>query len=167
MHPQKYFLLVICIMICKTSCAVAIVFLMGTLYTSYCKGDGLIKPYLDTLNENQKEKYEKIAEERKRISMKGYLLGFAISLFLIVYNYVSRKKISGSAMICLAVSTTLVVNYLYYILSPKSDWMVNHLETPEQKAAWLKVYRTMQFKWHAGLALGLIAVGFTAAAFKC
>ena len=156
-------------MICKSTCAVALVFLAGTIYTSYAKSYNTIKPFKATLNDFQKKKYEEISTERRNLSLKGYALGFALSLFFIIYNYVTKnkQKISYSGMICLAVSTTLVVQYLYYILSPKSQWMVNYLMTPEQKQAWLRVYRTMQFNWHAGLALGLITVALFAAAFRC
>ena len=156
-------------MICKSTCAVALIFLAGTIYTSYAKSYNTIKPFKATLNDFQKKKYEEISNERRNLSLKGYALGFALSLFFIIYNYVTKnkRKISYSAMICLAVSTTLVVQYLYYILSPKSQWMVNYLMTAEQKQAWLRVYRTMQFNWHAGLALGLITVALFAAAFRC
>tara|TARA_Y100000591_G_C21764021_1_gene661741 strand:+ start:373 stop:858 length:486 start_codon:yes stop_codon:yes gene_type:complete len=160
-------------MICKTTCAVALVFLAGTIYTSYAKSYGTIKPFLATLNDFQQQKYDEIAKERRDLSLKGYGLGFALSLFFIIFNYVSKSsskssyKISYKGMICLAVSTTLVVQYLYYILSPKSDWMVNYLMTSEQKHAWLKVYRTMQFNWHAGIALGLITIALFATAFRC
>lgn len=156
-------------MICKPTCSVAFIFLAATVYISCAKSHNTIKPFKDTLNDFQKKKYEEIAVERRNLSLKGYSLGFALSLFFIIFNYVSsgKRKISYSGMICLAVSTTLVVQYLYYILSPKSQWMVNYLMTQEQKQAWLRVYRTMQFNWHAGLAIGLMTVALFAASFKC
>ena len=155
-------------MICKPTCAIAFIFLLATLYVGYSKpNENIIKPYLATLNEQQKQKYEEITVERRDISMRGYALGFALSLFLILYNHISsRGKIPITWMVCLATATTLIVNYLYYILAPKSDWMVNYLQTPEQKQQWLKVYRTMQFNWHAGLATGLMTIAVLAAAFR-
>ena len=55
-------------------------------------------------------------------------------------------------------AVTLSVNYFYYILAPKTDWMVLHLKSVEEKEAWLKVYRTMQYNYHMGLVLGILAV---------
>ena len=155
-------------MICGTTCAVALVFLLGTIYVYIGKpNESLISPYLATLDKKQKQKYKEITEERRKLSMQGYGLGFGISLFFILYNYLTAKtKVSTLSMVCLVTSVTLVVNYLYYILSPKSQWMINFLETPEQKKQWLKVYRTMQFNWHAGLASGVLAVALLAAAFR-
>jgi hypothetical protein len=53
------------------------------------------------------------------------------------------------------------------MLSPKSDWMLNHINNPEQTKLWLQMYRTMSVYYHIGLVLGIIAVGFFAFAFRC
>ena len=57
---------------------------------------------------------------------------------------------------------TLATNYFYYILHPKSDYMILHLEEESQRLIWLKVYRNMQVKYHIGLVLGIIASMFLA-----
>ena len=41
-------------------------------------------------------------------------------------------------MACITAAVTFTVNYFYYILSPKSDWMVVHLNTQGQKQACLE-----------------------------
>lgn len=74
---------------------------------------------------------------------------------------------SNLTMVCLVVSISFLTNYFYYLLSPKSDWMLNHIKDPEQTKAWLYMYRSMQVYYHGGLALGLIAVGVFAFAFRC
>jgi len=38
--------------------------------------------------------------------------------------------------------------------------MVTHLDKEEQRLAWQKIYKTMQFNYHIGLVLGIIASGF-------
>jgi hypothetical protein len=53
------------------------------------------------------------------------------------------------------------------MLSPKSDWMLNHVNSPEQTKAWLQMYRAMSYNYHMGLALGILAVGVFAFAFRC
>jgi hypothetical protein len=64
-------------------------------------------------------------------------------------------------------ATCFLTNYFYYMLSPKSDWMLNHTNNPEQVKAWLQMYREMSYNYHAGLALGIIGVGILAFAFRC
>ena len=61
-------------------------------------------------------------------------------------------------MLCTIVAITFVVSYFYYILHPKSDWMVKHLHSKDQRDAWLQVYRHMQVQCHVGFVLGIIAV---------
>jgi hypothetical protein len=58
-----------------------------------------------------------------------------------------------------------MTNYFYYILSPKSDWMILHIEGDKQKKAWLSVYRIMQYNYHFGALLGLVGAFFIANTF--
>ena len=67
---------------------------------------------------------------------------------------------SRTTNIGMMVGVTLLTNYFYYMLSPKSDLMVTHLDEEEQRLAWQKIYKTMQFNYHIGLVLGIIASGF-------
>jgi hypothetical protein len=45
--------------------------------------------------------------------------------------------------------------------------MLDHINSPEQTKAWLTMYKAMQYYWHAGLVLGIIATMFLALAFRC
>jgi hypothetical protein len=90
----------------------------------------------------------------------GLFLGFILSMILLVC---CRKYFLGggsgrSGVLCMVAAVSFSVNYFYYILSPKSDWMVLHLKSGEETQAWLKVYRTMQYNYHIGLVLGILAV---------
>ena len=62
---------------------------------------------------------------------------------------------------------TFTTNYLYYILSPKTTYMVQHLDNKDQIDEWLKIYRTMQVKYHVGLVLGILAIMIFAYANRC
>jgi hypothetical protein len=44
--------------------------------------------------------------------------------------------------------------------------MLDSIEDPEQAKAWLKMYKSMQIYYHGSLALGLVAVGLVAFAFR-
>jgi hypothetical protein len=102
------------------------------------------------------------------ISYQGYALGFIISLFIILYNYFYKvRKMGWISMVCIVLATSFLTNYFYYILHPKSDWVLNHMNNPEQVKAWLIMYREMQFNYHMGLVLGIIGVGVLALAFRC
>ena len=153
-------------MVCSISCSISAVFIIGMIYF-YNAADKstTVKQYRQQLSPQQRVIYDKISAERLKISMEGYGLGFLISLFIIYYNYQKTPKLRSTSMVCIVLATSFLTNYFYYILSPKKDWMLNHIEGQEQTHAWLQMYRTMQFYYHAGLVLGILGVGIFAYAF--
>ena len=123
--------------------------------------------YKSQLPENLQKIYEQITNERTTIYYQGYLLGFIFSLIIILGNvYFDHKMLSTTAMVCLVLAISFITNYFYYILSPKKNWMLNYIKTPDQTKAWLKMYRGMQVYYHTGLVLGIIAMGIFAHAFR-
>jgi hypothetical protein len=154
---------------CQISCLISAVFLIGMIYSTYSTyNSGIIVEYQKQLPEYLQKTYKNIVDERTRIYYFGYILGFILSLLVIFYNTQVRKnRFSISSLVCIVVSISFLTNYFYYILTPKTDWMLDHIKTPEQTKAWLKMYKGMQYYYHGGLALGLIAVGFFAFAFRC
>jgi uncharacterized membrane protein YkgB len=93
-------------------------------------------------------------------------LGVILSLGIIFYNIKSKGvKMTNTALVCTVVATAFVTNYFYYMLHPKSDWMLNHMGNQEEVKAWLQMYREMSFNYHAGLALGIVGVGVLVAVF--
>lgn len=154
---------------CSMSCMIAAVFVIGMVYFyNMTDKSEIVKNYKMKLSPDLQNRYELITNERKMISYKGYALGVALSLGIIIYNtQIQSQKMSTSAMICLVIATSFLTNYFYYILSPKSDWVLNHTKNQEEVKAWLTMYREMSFNYHAGLALGIVAVGVMAFAFRC
>ncbi len=67
----------------------------------------------------------------------------------------------------ITIVVTFLTNYFYYILSPKSDWMLDHLHSPEEIKLWLKMYTEMQYNYHMGIVLGIIGAGILGYAFRC
>ncbi len=153
---------------CMISCSISIVFLIGMIYMNYSIAkSNVIKNYKDQLPENLQKKYEEITAERTRIYYEGYVLGFILSLFIIFGNvYLDHKMLSTTSMVCLVLATSFITNYFYYILSPKKNWMLDSINTPEQTKAWLEMYRKMQVYYHTGLVLGIIAMGLFAYGFR-
>ena len=155
-------------MACVVSCSISLVFIIGMIYFyNMTDKSKIVQHYKEFLPTDLKKRYEKISEERKRISIHGYILGFIISLFIIFYNLrIKKDKMGPFPLVCTVVATCFLTNYFYYMLHPKSDWMLNHTNSQEQVKAWLQMYREMQYNYHMGLALGIIAVGILAFAFR-
>ena len=155
---------------CSITCSVALVFIIASIYfqnaTTSLK---VVQHYKSQLPSNLQLRYEKISSERLRIYYYGYILGFILSLVIILYNYnlKSKSKLTISSSVCLVIVVSFITNYFYYMLSPKTDWMLNHINSPEQTKAWLTMYKTMQYNYHLGFVIGIIAVGILAFAFRC
>ena len=144
---------------CSVSCLISVVFFVSALFKLMTMDKEMYdKGFSKTLSSEQLSKYKNIVEERKNISLRGYGLGFALAIGIIVFNMSMKKeKLTKMSMICTTASTVFIVQYLYYILSPKTDWILLHLNTQEQKERWLDIYRTMQYNCHLSVALGIIA----------
>jgi uncharacterized membrane protein YkgB len=143
-------------MLCGTSCFAAVVFLIANLYVTFTADKTSGKDALyDTLDKKDIVRYEAIVKERRNIYLQGYGLGILIALVLL--SLMDRRKMGKMALVCFAGGITLTVNYLYYMLKPKSDYMVLHLDKEDQRQAWLNINRHMQVKYHLGLALGILA----------
>lgn len=152
--------------LCGTTCALAITFLVADIYMTISADKGDMKQdFMKLLSDEQKTRYENIIEERKHIYFKGYLVGIICSiLFIFVTRDFKRTKWMSIGIVCAVGGITMLVNYLYYIMSPKTDYMVLHLDSKKQREAWLAIYRYMQLKYHTGLALGVIAAMLAAKA---
>lgn len=156
-------------MACSITCAISAVFIIGMIYFyNMTSNSKVVKEYKEKLPPNLRKLYDKLAVERRNISYYGYVLGFIISLVIIFYNMkLKNNKLSNMSLVCIVITTCFLTNYFYYILSPKSDWMLNHVNDQYQARVWLEMYREMQYNYHMGIVLGIIAVGIFAFAFRC
>ena len=154
---------------CSITCIIAVALIIAMIYfqnaTSKSK---IVQEYKKQLPSNLQNLYEKITAERLRLNYYGYTLGLILSLIIILYNYTSkRNKLTNTSLVCLVIVVSFLTNYFYYILSPKSTYMLEHINSPEQTKAWLAMYRDMQYNYHLGFVIGVIAVGVLAFAFRC
>jgi hypothetical protein len=156
-------------MACLLSCAISAIFIIGMIYFyNMTNKSKIVKTYKEKMPPDLQKRYETISNERMRISYQGYALGFVLSLLVIFYNYkIKGFKMGNTSLVCTVIAVSFITNYFYYMLSPKSDWMLNHMNSQDQVKGWLLMYREMQFNYHAGLALGIIAVAIMAFAFRC
>ena len=147
-------------MACAISCMISAVFIIGMIYF-YNRTDK--SKYKGKMSKDLQQRYDKIARERMTISVQGYVAGVVLSLLIIFYRGIKNPF----SLVCTVMATCFLTNYFYYMLHPKSDWMLNHVGSQEEVQAWLQMYREMQYNYHAGLVLGIIAVGVFAFAFRC
>lgn len=155
-------------MVCVLSCMISLMFIIAMIYFyNLTEKNNIVKHYKSSLSRDLQERYEKISKERSIISYKGYVFGFILSLGIIIYNLkIKRSKMKIGSLVCIVISTAFITNYFYYIMSPKSDWMLNHMNNEKEVRYWLSMYREMQFNYHMGLILGIIGVGFFTFAFR-
>ena len=150
---------------CRTSCFIAIIFLIANFYTMFmCTNSKQKQQFFNTLDTDQKKIYTKIINERKTIYYTGFAVGIIISIILLNLDFKFLKLIKSKREknVCFIVATTFIINYLFYIIYPKTSYMILHLNDKQQIKEWLNVYRSMQLNYHMGFVFGIIAVGFFA-----
>ena len=154
---------------CTISCMISAVFIIGMIYFyNMTNKSEIVKQYKESLPSDLQKRYENISEERRKISIYGYILGLILSLFVVFYNIkIKGQHLNTFSLVCIVMATCFVTNYFYYMLSPKSDWMLNHVSNQQQTRAWLLMYREMSYNYHLGLVFGIVAVGILAFAFRC
>jgi macrodomain Ter protein organizer (MatP/YcbG family) len=134
--------------------AVALAFASAmTMTVSKAQHESLKKVFSDELD----VRYDNIVRERRNIYFQGLALGMA---FAAIALYVFQKRIwTRLSRVAFFFAVTLATAVVYYMLYPKSDYILNHLKTPEENRAWLDMYKTMQSRYLIGLILGtLVAI---------
>ena len=158
-------------MICGWTCFIATMFILANIiFTILMDKHGEVAKYQDSLDEKQMKVYQKIVNERKNIALQGYGLGLGLSVgFLVSRHFMTKRKASflssSISSLCLTAAITFIVQYFYYILSPKSDWMLNQLTNEQQKQQWLKVYRAYSWNYHLSMLIGLVGAGLLGYSF--
>jgi uncharacterized protein YacL len=159
---------------CSGTCLLATALIIAMIYFQNATTKSkIVQEYKKQLPSNLQNLYEKLSAERLRINYYGYTLGLVLSLIIIIYNYnlTKNNKLqlskSNTSLVCLVIVVSFFTNYFYYILSPKSTYMLDHINSPEQTKAWLAMYREMQYNYHMGFVIGVVAVGVLAYAFRC
>ena len=139
--------------VCDFACLMATGLFASKIYlmVNYNKNH-LLQKFDKLLDNEQRERYKKIMKERLRLYLQGMILGLILGF---IYLTMTNNKDAGRA--CLFTVIVLGVNYLYYMLAKKSDYMVPHLTTKEQRNAWLDIYKEMQYRCRMGFVLGIVS----------
>ena len=140
------------------TCALAVALLTASLFAAL-RGEQTVNKagFLKTLTPPLLERYQGIVMRRRRLYIESLALGIALSVATILYlTRVAKRKMGLVHGACVAGAVTLGTSYFYYMLHPKNEYMVPHLTTGEQRAAWFKVYREHQIEYSTGLLVGLL-----------
>jgi len=145
---------------CTIFCLVGIVFVTAHLVMIFNVDKNQQKKlFYETLTPELVNKYENIIKERRNISLTGYVIGLVLAFASLIYTKKYLKLNTYNSALFTA-GITLLINYLYYTISSKSDYMIIHLDKKEQRIEWQNIYRSMQLKYHLGLLIGLVGAGF-------
>jgi uncharacterized protein YacL len=141
-------------MVCIQSCMVASILFFSIFATGMtCMTSETHKKFNDMLNETQKAKYSDIVKERTYIFLIGLVVGVLVAgLFLRMLNL--ERRVNKN---CLFVAIAITLNIVIYMVYPKSDYMLLHLEGKEQVQAWLDIYKEMKLKKFIGMGIGFFA----------
>jgi len=154
---------------CTISGIFAVIAIVTMIYlTNATQSSNFIQQYQQQLPANLQSLYQEIVKERLHIYYMGYVLGFILSLIIIFYNKQvhPKEKMSLLTITSIVIGVSFITNYFYYILSPKTNWMLDNITTADQNKAWLIMYKHMQVYYHSGLVLGIIAVALISIAFR-
>lgn len=111
--------------------------------------------FLSLLNPEQQQIYKNITQERMNIYLQGFVLGIILGII-----YLKTTKDRKAPTYCIFVAIVLGITYIHYTIMPKSTYMLEHIETPEQAKAWLEIYREMKKTCHMGMILGVVSLPF-------
>ena len=140
-------------MTCVSYCLLGAALLGSSILTMLTsKTAPVFKKFHNLLTDDQQQVYKSIISERASIYAQSLILGIVIAC-IVVFNL---KKISKHTRVCLFILLALGTNYLVYSLYPKSTYMLEHINTPEQNKAWLEIYKEMKFRCVFGFVLGVL-----------
>jgi len=140
-------------MSCVSYCLLGAVLLGSSILTMMTsKQSKTFQKFNNLLDDNQRQVYKSIINERATIYVQSLILGIVLAV-LVVFNL---KKVDKTPRVCLFILIALGTNYLMYSLYPKSTYMLEHLRSTEQNKAWLAIYKEMKLRCKIGLLLGVI-----------
>ena len=130
-------------------CLLGFTLLFSSIYMSILKKDQKI--FLDfhkLLNQEQKQKYEKIVQERLMIYITGMMLGISFAFYYYYYNK------NDKYLICKLLCIVYLIKLSFYYFFPKSPLMLYALTTKQQTDAWADIYTEMKNRWITSLTVG-------------
>ncbi len=136
-------------MVCYLTCGVGLAMIIATLTVMFFGNSfGIMKQYEDSLTPELKDTYKKIVRERAMIFIQATFIGLFFGFLYI--------RMSKEPDVCAFLLIVMLIQYMYYTMIPKTDYMITHLTTDGQRQAWLDVYKYMRLLYHAGFAVTIV-----------
>ena len=141
-------------MSCHITCLLGFSLLGGTLAVMILgKNSDESKLFRNVLDSEQLRVYDNVVRERRNIYIKGMILGLVLAFVFAVNTTGLNKNIRMCAVMFIA----LGINYIYYTLSPKNDYILPHLVSSMQIEAWLDEYNEKKLIYHLGTLSSALA----------
>ena len=142
---------------CVVTCALAAGFFVAMLII-------IMNPYkqkqlaefLLLLSPEQILTYQRIHRERLHLYIVSLVMGLLLGFIYLQYAEHEKQVIKT----CVFIVIVMGVNYLFYMLYPKSTMMIYHLTTENQIKEYKKIQRNYQFKYYFGMTLGILSYVF-------
>jgi succinate dehydrogenase/fumarate reductase cytochrome b subunit len=138
-------------MVCYITCALAVAFIVASVYIMITKNDS--KDYENLFD---KDVVDRIVKQRFKIYFIASIIGVILGIVYIIWK---KGKITTFPLICTAILIFFVTQMIVYMVYPKSDYLLNYVTNNEQSKAWLKVYQQMMKKFLVGFLIGLVGYG--------
>lgn len=116
-----------------------------------------------SLDAKQTQIYKKIVKERKKIGTYSLIYGVltGILMALLLEKYLNTSQRTHRVLIYLAsVASFIFVAQKFYILYPKSTYMIHHLRQENQLKLWMDQYRGMQICFHGTMSIVVVLALF-------
>ena len=137
---------------CYLAGTIGVGLLGATFYTMTAQDT--TNEYRGKLKEEALEAYDRIVKERSIIYFQGLVLGLVVS-YLVLFRLSPTKQITNMFhRVTLSLAIVILVSSMYYCVSPKSDYMLNHIANGEESKAWLEMYKTMKHRYVMGFIMG-------------
>lgn len=143
-----------------TICSAAVVILLSSVFMMFLKDKNLFIRFMNTLDDKQKQIYERIIRERLLLYFGGMLLGIFLGLLYLYYNKKSERSI------CIFIVIVFLTKMIFYKGFPKSTYMLYHLDKREQVQAWTDIYTYMKKIWMLSFVFAIISYVLLGLSFK-
>jgi hypothetical protein len=113
-------------------------------------GSQEIKDMTKSFTKHQQQIYKEIQSERRIHYIYGLLVGIALAMAYISWFPNAKHPI------CSYIGIATMVAQNFYLLMPKSKWMVEYLDNPQDIFNWNKVYKKFQYLSAYGNFIGFV-----------
>lgn len=129
----------------------------GFLFTSFFMlliSRYVSKDFISLLNKEQKEYYDQVVYERRKI----FIISFVLALFLSYLYHKFHKENSEVPLVeCSNTLVFIILQYFTYNLYPKKYNMFDFVAKDEKLVkGWIKVNKQMKYDWNVGILSGLV-----------